>query len=164
VRYEDESETLFPSANDPPLEENTFPIDLSPPTSQDPPDQTDWVGIRDDNMDSIMPQRAPAMTRANDVKECKAAHEPNGSAAHTFLKEDYEPSGVEHEPGYAWANTKAVEEHRRALEQVTDRNFNLSESQVYPNLRAKLMGSIGEFGDLFDDRKKGDENGSQEAK
>lgn len=165
MRYDDESETLFPSANEPPLEESIFPIDLSPPTSQDPPDQTDWMGIRDDNMDLIMPQGAPViMARANDVEERKVAHELNGSSTDTFIKEDYEPSGAEHEPGYAWRNTKAVEEHRRALDQVTDRNFNLSRSKHALKFRAKLTVSTGEFGDIFDDRKKGDENESQGAK
>lgn len=133
---EDESETLFPSANEPSLgEENipftVFPTELSPPTSQDPPVSNEWEGFRDESMD-LRPQDAPDMARLKDSGERKGTtHGVNGSSSQSLLEEDYEPSGMEHEPGYAWRNAKAVEEHRRAKEQVMDDSFNLSRGK-YP--------------------------------
>ena len=127
---EDESETLFPSANDPPLGEdmNIFPTELSPPASQDPPDSTEWEGFQDENLD-LMRQDAPTMARSKGGDERnRAIHGLNGNSSHTHSKEDYEPSGAEHEPGYAWRNAKAMEEYQKAMEQVTDKSFSLSQS------------------------------------
>lgn len=130
---EDESETLFPSANDPPQGEDMasstiFPTELSPPTSQDPPDPTEWEGFQDENLD-LIPHDAPSMARSKDGEERSGAiYGLNGNSSHTILTEDYEPGGVENEPGYAWRNAKATEEYTKAMEQVTDRSFNLSKS------------------------------------
>lgn len=127
---EDESETLFPAANDPPLGDDMasstiFPTELSPPTSQDPPDPTEWEGFQDENLDPI-PQDAPSMARSKNAEERSGTrHGLNGNSAPSLFKL-YGPSGTENEPGYAWRNVKAVEEYQKAMEQVTDRNFSLS--------------------------------------
>lgn len=128
---EDESETLFPSANNPPLGDgitssSMFPTELSPPASQGPPDLTEWESVRDENLD-IVPQDAPGMARSKDGEERSGAtHGLNGSLSNTFFKEEYEPSAVEHEPGYAWKNAKATDDYSKATEQVTEKNFSLS--------------------------------------
>ena len=128
---EDESETLFPSANDPPLGEDTAPssifsTELSPPASQDPPDPTEWEGVRDENVD-IVPQDAQVMARSKDGEERSGVmHGLNGSLFNTPFKADYVPSAVEHEPGYAWKNAKAADDYFKATEHVTDKNFSLS--------------------------------------
>ena len=168
---EDESETLFPSANDPPLGEDMasstiFPAELSPPTSQDPPDPTEWEGFQDENLDPIPPD-APSMERSKDAEgRSGAIHGLNGSSSHTHFKEGHEQTGADHEPGYAWRNSKAVEEYHKAMEQVTDRGFSLSESPCLHiiDFELKLMVSTEEFGDPFDERKKGHENASPEIK
>lgn len=167
---EDESETLFPSANDPPLGENMasstiFPTELSPPTSQDPPDPTEWEGYQDGNSDSIPPD-APSMERSKAAEgRSGEIYGLNGDSSHIPFKESHEHSGAENEPGYAWRNPKAVEEYHKAMEQVTDRGFSLSErpSLHVIDLELKLMVSTEEFGDPFDERKKGRENGSPET-
>jgi hypothetical protein len=140
---EDESETLFPSANEPNLgEENIpstmFPNELSPPASQDPPVSKEWEGVRDESMD-LGPQDAPDMARSKDSGERKGImHGLNSSSSLSLLEEDYEPSGMEHEPGYAWRNAKAVEEHRRAKEQVLDDTFNLSRRLISTISKLKI--------------------------
>lgn len=130
---EDESETLFPSANDPPLgEEMTsstiFPTELSPPTSQDPPDPTEWEGFQDENLDQVPPD-APRMARSKDGEgRSGTIYGLNGNSSHPLLNEDCEQSEAEHEPGHAWRNAKAMEEYHKSMEQVTDRSFSLSKS------------------------------------
>lgn len=166
---EDESETLFPSANDPPHGEDMasstiFPAELSPPTSQDPPDPTEWEGFQDENLDPIAPG-AQSMARSNAGEgRSGATYGLNGNSSRTFLKEDREQSGAENEPGYAWRNAKAMEDYHKAMEQVTDRGFSLSKSPCLPHFQLWLMLSTEEFGDPFDEREKGRENGSPETK
>lgn len=128
---EDESETLFPSANDPPPREGMasstiFSAELSPPTSQDPPDSTEWEGFQDENLDPI-PPGAPSMARSKASEgRSRGIHGPNGNSSRTLFKEGLEQSGPENEPGYGWMNAKAQEEYYKATEQVTDKGFSLS--------------------------------------
>lgn len=128
---EDESESLFPSANDPPLGDDmtsstVFPTELSPPTSQDPPDPTEWEGFQDENPDTI-PQEASTMARSkNGADRSGTTHGLNGNSSHALFKDEFESSGAEQEPGYAWKNAKAMEEYQKAMDQVMDRSFSLS--------------------------------------
>ena len=128
---EDESETLFPSANDPPLGEDVAPstifsAELSPPTSQDPPDATEWEGFQDENLDPI-PPGAPSMARSKAGEgRSGGIYRPNGNSSRTLSKQGLGQSGAENAPGYAWRNAKAREEYHEAMEQITDKGFSLS--------------------------------------
>lgn len=126
----DESEPLFPSANDPTNAHNqpqatTFIPELSPPTSQDHPDENGWSGLQDDDMDitenygSPADGKLPKHVNPGDLSLNVAPSQPPA-------KEDYETrEDAENEPGYAWKNPKAKEEYSRAMEQVVDKDFSL---------------------------------------
>ncbi|MCJ1461528.1 hypothetical protein MMC07_000125 [Pseudocyphellaria aurata] len=136
---EDEVDALFPSANEPPDAQNqprasNSISELSPPASQDHPDDPEWTGDQADDMDVTDSHGAPGadgMQRHVNLAELIGS----GSQTQPPLKDDYR-TGVDAEnaPGYAWMNKKAREEQQRALEQVVDRGFNLRE-----------------FGDIYDD-------------
>lgn len=154
---EDESETLFPSANERPLGEDhgpavRFPPELSPPTSQDPPDPTEWEGFQDE-IDDKIPQNASDMARSKDDKQYKGvALGLNGSSSHKIHNGDNEPSGVENEPGYAWRNPKAMEEYLKGMGMTVDRNFSLRKNPMKLGFHFGLTLGTGEFGDPFDER------------
>lgn len=136
---EDEADALFPSANDPTDAQNqprasNFVSELSPPASQDPPDDPEWTGFQADDMDVTDSHGAPG---SDGLQRHVNTAEVFGSSsqAQSSLKDDYEIRGdAENAPGFAWTNKKAREEYQRALEQVVDRGF---------NLRKEGMGSGG---------------------
>lgn len=129
---EDEADALFPSANDPPDAQNqprasAFMSELSPPASQDPPDDPEWTGFQADDMDVT---DSHGVSGGDGLQRHVNPAEVFGSSGQieSSLKDDYEIRGdAENAPGYAWTNKKAREEHQRALEQVVDRGFNLRE-------------------------------------
>lgn len=129
---EDEADALFPAANDPPDAQDqprasTFVSELSPPASQDPPDDPEWTGFQADDMDVTDSHGAPS---GDGLQSHLNTAEVFGSSGQVQspLKDDYEITGdAENAPGYAWTNKKAKEEYQRALEQVVDRSFNLRE-------------------------------------
>lgn len=163
---EDESDALFPTANDPTITLNqppatTFTSELSPPTSQDPPDQNGYEGYHDDNMDLEPPQAL------RDTEAQEQGHQsdffgvgPSGSnIAQHAQADDYGRSGEEQqEPGYAWNSKKARDEYQKAMESVVDRNFNLrkkasdlSKLPVAIVVRIADTAILGEYGDPFNE-------------
>ncbi|KAI4134562.1 MAG: hypothetical protein LQ347_001407 [Umbilicaria vellea] len=121
----DDTEAMFPTANDPPTPQNNpmlMPFqasELSPPTSQDPPDQN-GVGLPPEDL--------------MDLSEVHNLSNRNG------MDEDVLARGVGlkeediSQPGWAWNNKKARDDYSRAMEQVVDKSF-----------------SLREFGDPFDE-------------
>lgn len=112
----DDTETMFPEANDPPTPQNNPMLvpfqasELSPPTVQDPPDQN-GVGVPSEDL--------------MDLGEVQDLSSRNG------MDEDVMARGVGlkeedmRQPGWTWNNKKARDEYARAMEQVVDKNFNL---------------------------------------
>lgn len=129
---EDEADALFPSANDPPDAQNqprasTFISELSPPASQDPPDDPEWTSFQTDDMDVSDSHGVPG---GDGLRRHVNTAEIFGSSGkvQSPLRDGYEiREDEENAPGYEWTNKKAVEEHQRAMEQVVDRSFNLRE-------------------------------------
>lgn len=127
----DESEALFPSANDPPQAQNqsqtiVFSSELSPPTSQEPPEETGWNGFRDGDMD--FSESHGTLNDKNLQKHVSHSDLPvSNTQSKSQATEDYENSeDIEQEPGYTWKNPKAREDYSRAMEQVVDKDFSLS--------------------------------------
>ncbi|KAI9878775.1 MAG: hypothetical protein M1830_010577 [Pleopsidium flavum] len=122
---EDETETMFPAANDPPTPTaNSLPIhpfnsELSPPTSQDPPNQRNGAATEEDVMDYTSSQQNG---NGAAVGEQMVTREAAGRTR-----------DMGKQPGSAWSNTRAAEEYTRAMESVVDQKF-----------------SLREFGDPFD--------------
>ena len=85
--------------------------ELSPPLSQDLSNQNDMALQMDDPMDM---GPGPSESSAGNPMSIRNA----------ISKGAEKPA----EPGSAWNNRKAREEYARAMEQVVDKNFNLSES------------------------------------
>ncbi|MCJ1364097.1 hypothetical protein MMC16_003206 [Acarospora aff. strigata] len=122
---EDETETMFPTANDPPTPitnphlDQAFASELSPPTSQDPPDPHNGRPTEHDMMDYTSGlQNGNSRERGEQSSTREAARRAD----------------MAHEPGAAWNNPRAQEEYARAMENVVDKNF-----------------SLREFGDPFDE-------------
>lgn len=117
---EDESEALFPSDSLPQKQNptsSTFTSELSPPASQDAPDESSF---QDEEMD---------LTGSHDVATLKKwVGGPTNSLNSIVGKDEDEMKGEEQEPGYAWNNQKAKDDFHRAWDQVTDKNFSLRES------------------------------------
>ena len=126
---EEESEPLFPSANDPTnaqtqAQATVFMPELSPPTSQDPPDENGWSGFQDDDMDltgnsAPTDKNVPKHVNPEELFLSVASSKPQAREGYETREE------AEHEPGYAWKNPKAREEYSRAMEQVVDKDFSL---------------------------------------
>jgi len=127
------SDSMFPSANDPPTPQNLSASALaqlrssqiSPPNSQDP-----------FNVNGNLPQED-----LMDMSEHQLGEVSNAGLVN--VKGDLsneEQRDQEKEPGWSWKNKKAIDDYQRAMEQVLDKSFNLRE-----------------FGDLFDES---DTNGS----
>lgn len=129
---EDEADALFPSANDPPDAQNqprasVSMSELSPPASQDLPDDPEWTSFPADDMDVTDNHRAPGGGGLQKHVNPAEVFESSGQVQ-SPLKDDYEIRGdAENAPGFAWMNKKAREEYQRALEQVVDKGFNLRE-------------------------------------
>ena len=153
---EDEIDSMFPSATDPPTPQNDpnlshFSIsELSPPTSQDPQGE-DGRALQDDFMD---------LTQAQDPMNSSSAREPmitSSRSSRTLVE-------AEEEPGYAWNNKKAREEYQRAEELLVDKNFSLRANPCIfwepGHLSANAYGT-GEFGDLFDESSQKDVKASK---
>lgn len=108
---EDETETLFPAANKPHLNQ-AFSSELSPPSSQDPPTCQNGAPAEDDMMDYTPGQQ-------------------NGNVAavgeQTSVRESGRKMEMGDKPGAAWNNPRAHEEYSRAMESVVDPKFNLRE-------------------------------------
>ena len=139
-----ESDSMFPSANDPPTPQNLNAIalaqlrssQLSPPDSQDP-----------FNMNGSVPQE--------DLMDM--SEQQLGEFSSTGLDTMVGPSNeqqkdADKEPGWAWKNKKAMDDYHRVMDQVLDKNFNLR----MPACRFLVAGTdamlpTGEFGDLFDE-------------
>lgn len=121
---EDESEALFPSDSLSQKQNPTssmFTSELSPPASQDAPDES---GFQDEEMD---------LTGSHDAATLnKWVGGPKDSLNTIIGKDEDETKGEEQEPGYAWNNQKAKDEFHRAWEQVTDKNFSLRENPHVP--------------------------------
>lgn len=117
---EDESEALFPSDSLPQKQNptsSTFTSELSPPASQDAPDES---GLQDEEMD---------LTGSHDAATLnKWGGGSKNSLNNIVGKDDDESKGEEQEPGYAWNNQKAKDDFLRAWDQVTDKNFSLREN------------------------------------
>ncbi|MCJ1373200.1 hypothetical protein MMC20_004427 [Loxospora ochrophaea] len=115
---EDETESMFPSADDPqtprhnPVLSEYQVNELSPPASQDPPAQNGILS-QDDPMDYAEVQHVAQSQRHLEQLGPGENLEKNGNA--------------ELEPGSSWNNDKAREEYLRALDQVLDQSFNLRE-------------------------------------
>ena len=119
---EDETETMFPTANDPPTPTTkarliqAFNSELSPPSSQDPPTSHNGAPAEDDMMDYTPGQQ-------------------NGNAAavreQTVMREPSRKMEMGDKPGAAWNNPRAQEEYARAMENVVDQKFNLSEWDLW---------------------------------
>ncbi|MCJ1420888.1 hypothetical protein MMC32_007247 [Xylographa parallela] len=122
-----ESDSMFPSASDPPTPqnpstntlENLRSSQLSPPNSQDP-FAMDRNIVQEDLMDMSEQQLGEQSSAGLGTLRGGPSNE--------------EQKEAEKEPGWAWKNKKAMDEYQRAMEQVLDKNFNLRE-----------------FGDLFDE-------------
>lgn len=153
---EDDSDTMFPTANEPaPARPNPTLSDLlvSPSPSQDP---TDAINRGDDVMDftgnanaSIGENGSDQTTRlAGAAGGAGVNQKPLSKAGNSVNGEE-----AEKQPGYSWKNKKARDEYQRALEQVVDRNFNLSElCKSLRMIATANTGDLGEFGDPFDER------------
>lgn len=117
---EDESEALFPSDSIPQKQNptsSTFTSELSPPASQDAPEES---GFQDEEMD---------LTGSHDAATLnKWGGGPKNALNTTVRKDEDETKGEEQEPGYAWNNQKAKDDFHRAWDQVTDKNFSLREN------------------------------------
>ncbi|MCJ1292178.1 hypothetical protein MMC34_003728 [Xylographa carneopallida] len=126
-----ESDSMFPSASDPPTPQNHGATNLehlqssqlSPPNSQDP-FNTNRNVTQEDLMD-MSDQQFGGLTSAE-----------TGNVRGQGSNEEHKDA--EKEPGWAWKNKKAMDEYQRAMDQVLDKNFNLRE-----------------FGDLFDESTNG---------
>ncbi|MCJ1401889.1 hypothetical protein MMC11_005106 [Xylographa trunciseda] len=124
---ENESDSMFPSANDPPTPQNLSAnalaqlrsSQLSPPNSQDP-----------FNTSGNMPQEDLMDMSEQQAGELFSTGLGNAKA----ILSNEEQMDLEKEPGWAWKNNKAIDEYERAMDHVLDKNFNLRE-----------------FGDLFDE-------------
>lgn len=114
---EDETETMFPAANDPPtptpntLASQPFNSELSPPTSQDPPNQRNGAATEDVVMGYTSSQQNG---NGAAVGEKVITREAAGRTRDTEKK-----------PGSAWNNPRAAEEYTRAMEGVVDQKFSL---------------------------------------
>ena len=141
----DDTETMFPTANEPSTPQSNPVLvpfqtsELSPPTSQDPPDQNGTGLPPEDLMDLSGGQD---LLNANGMDEDVAARGVSPRDEEEVMQ-----------PGWAWTNKKARDECARAMEQVVDKNFNLRRSYTWE----AVMGSgtdrvgVGEFGDPFDE-------------
>ncbi len=135
VSSSDDSDAMFPTANEPaPARSNAVLSEVlaSPPTSQDPPDQA-GAGFQEDMMDFT--ESANANIGGNGFDQHSTPAEVAGSTGGSrkpqmkmgSLGRGWEME-KEKEPGYAWNNKKARDDYHRAMEQVVDKNFNLSKS------------------------------------
>ena len=112
----DDSDAMFPAANEPPTTQTNSVFtqlrqaDLSPPSSQDPPDLAGAASVED----------AMDITEGVDL----AGGNDRGQAALTGEPMEHERE-LEKEPGYAWKNVKAREEYQRAMDSVVDKHFSL---------------------------------------
>ena len=152
---DDDSDAMFPAANEPAptgLNPTISNLLASPPPSQDP---ADAISIGDDVMDFTENANANIGGNGSDqtMRSAGVAGSAEGSqkslnkTGNSVKEED-----VEKQPGYAWKNKKARDEYQRALEQVVDRNFNLSEWCKSLHVIAPVNKNIqGEFGDPFDE-------------
>lgn len=136
---EDETETMFPTANDPPTPtanahlNQAFTSELSPPSSQDPPTRHTDAPAEHDMMDYTPAQQ-------------------NGTAAavgeHPATRESSRKMEMADKPGAAWNNPRAQEEYARAMESVVDQKFNLRERNLWcwgirSAMLILLQGSLG---------------------
>ena len=125
----DDTETMFPTANDPPNPHNNPMLapfqtsELSPPTSQDPPDQNGGVVPSEDLMD---------LTGGQDLLNRNGMDEELVTRGGTLKDQEMR------EPGWAWNNKKAREDCSRAMEQVVDKNFNLRRFYVFEMMEKTL--------------------------
>ena len=105
--------------------------ELSPPHSQEAsgPDRIVDLGH---NQNDAMDMDAGDLSNDNVFGE---SHKEPGDAQDSFISAEQLPVdsliSSEHtkkaEPGWAWKNRKARDEYNRAMEQVIDKNFSLSE-------------------------------------
>lgn len=161
---EEESDPLFPTANDstntlhlPPT--TAFASELSPPTSQDPPDQNGIQDIHNDTMD-LEPNRTPRDARAKEVEGYPSGvHESNSAEQYGPADEHGRSGEEEQEPGYAWNNKKARDEYHKAMEFVVDKNFSLRKIPIAKRVSMMVMSEadissfLGEYGDPFNDQR-----------
>ena len=155
---DEDSDAMFPTANEPAPAgpDPTLPEPLaSPPTSQDPPDPID-TGVQEDVMDFAESANANIGGNGFDHPRPGTAGSAGGAlkpqAKMTGLGRGWELE-KEKEPGYAWNNNKARDEYHRAMEQVVDKNFNLSKISKSPQNRFKVnAGFTEDFGDPFEER------------
>ena len=111
---DNESEAMFPSANDPPASQNDTTLaqsrqaGLSPPSSQDPPHLN---GTSMDMMEVIESEDLPSGEASNVQSAATRAHDEGQEA--------------EKEPGYAWSNPRAREEFARAMDSMLDKDFSI---------------------------------------
>lgn len=134
---DEDSDTMFPTANEPapagPEPALSNPL-ASPPTSQDPPNPID-SGFQEDVMDFTESANANIGGNGFDHPGPGIAGSAGGA-----LKPEAKIPGLgrgwdlekEKEPGYAWNNKKARDEYYRAMEQVVDKSFNLSQTSKCP--------------------------------
>lgn len=161
---EEESDPLFPTANEstntlnlpPPT---AFASELSPPTSQDPPDQNGIEDFHDDSMD-LEPNRTPRGTGLKEVEgHPSGAYEISSVEQYGLADEHGRGGEEEQEPGYAWNNKKARDEYHKAMEFVVDKNFSLRKIPTAIGISMMVMSMahissfLGEYGDPFNDRK-----------
>lgn len=112
----DDTETMFPTANDPPTPQNNPMLvpfqtsELSPPTSQDPPDQNGVSLPSEDPMD---------LSGGQDSLNRNGIDEDVVARGVGLTEEEIR------QPGWVWNNKKARDEYARAMDQVVDKSFNL---------------------------------------
>ena len=111
---DNESEAMFPSANDPPASQNDAALaqlrqaGLSPPSSQDPPHLN---GTSVDMMEVIESEDFPNGEASNVQSGARRVHGEGQEA--------------DKEPGYAWSNPRAREEYARAMDSMLDKDFSI---------------------------------------
>lgn len=102
-------DTMFPNEQQ---QGQLHSSELSPPHSQDPIASSQIDIANDDVMDTVLLEVQGSSGPADQL-----------SIGSLLSNENTQRS----EPGWAWKNKKAREEHARALEQVVDKAFSLSE-------------------------------------
>lgn len=128
----DDTELMFPSANDPPTpprnsQPQTFQptAELSPPASQDPREDLE-MGESMDTRVNRMDGNGTLPSIFNPETDISSNNLSGGKAR---------KSDEENQPGYAWMNKRAQEEWARALEHVVDKKWSMREF-----IKCRLLG------------------------
>ena len=130
---DNDSEAMFPSSDHQPQIRGDDPLldtsELSPPLSQDAPSHKDLAPQLDVDLMDMGPGQAQDGSSRRDPM-----------AVGSVFSKGPEKST---EPGHAWKNKKAKDEYSRAMDQVVDRNFNLSKCLETLGSKRLLIGGRG---------------------